>query len=198
MTMFVLAQVKVNALPTQGRIQIWLTSNGVHTDIVMPIRNAQMDWNHFLNIEDTCWHQSKFNYVSIGWGDRGFYLETPTWRDLKFSTAVKAAFFMGTSALHVTGLRHTPRASLQTSIYITELQYQRLWTCIQKDFSCEGPFPKLIKAKGYGKNDLFFEAKGTYSLFFTCNTWTNEALKTAGLPACLWTIYDRAIFDKYP
>lgn len=46
-----------------------------------------------------------FNYIAFGWGDKGFYLDTPTWADLKFSTAFKAAFWMGQSAMHTTYYR---------------------------------------------------------------------------------------------
>lgn len=196
--MFTVAQVQVNAPPTQGRIQIWIISNGVHTDLVLPIQNKLMDWNQFLAIKDSAWRQSQFNFVAIGWGDRGFYLETPTWRDLKFSTAFKAAFFLGKSAMHITGLFQAPQVSLRRSVFISEQQYEHLLHYIKGDFVYEGAHPKQIKAKGYGRYDQFFEAKGTYSLFYTCNTWTNAALKKAGLPACLWTIYDKAILEKYP
>ena len=37
---------------------------------------------------------------------------------------------------------------------------------------------ELVDANHYrSANDAFYEAKGRYSLFFTCNTWTNNALK---------------------
>ncbi|MFM7854609.1 MAG: DUF2459 domain-containing protein [Flammeovirgaceae bacterium] len=49
----------------------------------------------------------------------------------------------------------------------------------------------------YWDNDSFYEAKGTYNLFFTCNTWVNEGLKKAGLKACLWTPFDSGLLRKY-
>ena len=41
-------------------------------------------------------------YISIGWGDKGFYLDTPTWAELKLSTALIAGFGLGNAALHIT------------------------------------------------------------------------------------------------
>ena len=41
-------------------------------------------------------------FVGLGWGDKGFYLETPTWADLKTSTALKAVSGYNTTAMHVT------------------------------------------------------------------------------------------------
>jgi uncharacterized protein (TIGR02117 family) len=49
----------------------------------------------------------------------------------------------------------------------------------------------------YGKHDAFYEALGSYSMLKTCNTWTNEALKSAGLKACLWTPWDKGILYQY-
>ncbi|MCX6352889.1 MAG: DUF2459 domain-containing protein, partial [Bacteroidetes bacterium] len=37
----------------------------------------------------------------------------------------------------------------------------------------------------------------TSSLFYTCNTFTNQALKAGGLKACLWPPFDKGIFKKY-
>ena len=43
-----------------------------------------------------------FLQISIGWGDKGFYLDTPTWAELKLSTALIAGFGLGNAALHIT------------------------------------------------------------------------------------------------
>ena len=56
---------------------------------------------------------------------------------------------------------------------------------------------ELIPHAYYGNHDSFYEAKGNYSLFFTCNTWANNALKSAGLRTCLWTPFDKGIFYHY-
>ena len=49
----------------------------------------------------------------------------------------------------------------------------------------------------YGNHDIFYEAKGSYNLFYTCNTWTNSALKAANQKASLWTVYDKGILYHY-
>ena len=49
----------------------------------------------------------------------------------------------------------------------------------------------------YGKNDAFYEANGSYSLFHTCNTWANNGLKACGQKACFWTPFDSGIFYHY-
>lgn len=51
-----------------------------------------MDWSQKIPFSQTKGKSTDFNYIAFGWGDKGFYLDTPTWADLKFSTAFKAAF----------------------------------------------------------------------------------------------------------
>ena len=65
-----------------------ILTNGVHTDLVVPIKSAEIDWSKEIPIENTNSKSTNFNYLSIGWGDKGFYLDTPTWADLKFSTCL--------------------------------------------------------------------------------------------------------------
>ena len=49
----------------------------------------------------------------------------------------------------------------------------------------------------YRDHDAFYEGVGTYSLFRTCNTWANKALKVSGQKACLWTPVDKGMFYQY-
>jgi hypothetical protein len=63
--------------------------------------------------------------------------------------------------------------------------------------SDSGEFLKIETDAVYGKNDAFYEAKGSYSLFHTCNTWTNNALKSANQKAALWTATDKGILSHY-
>ncbi len=58
--------------------EIFIKSNGVHTDVVLPIKSDVINWFDFFNYEDTLSKRDDFLYISIGWGDKGFYLDTPT------------------------------------------------------------------------------------------------------------------------
>ena len=82
--------------------EIFIKSNGVHTDVVLPIKSDMINWFDFFNYEDTLSQRDDFLYISIGWGDKGFYLDTPTWAELKLSTALIAGFGLGNAALHIT------------------------------------------------------------------------------------------------
>ncbi|MGQ2107860.1 DUF2459 domain-containing protein [Ornithobacterium rhinotracheale] len=49
----------------------------------------------------------------------------------------------------------------------------------------------------YDIDDAFYEAKGKYSIFYTCNTWLNQVLKEVGLPSCLWAVLSNDIMKVY-
>lgn len=179
-------------------VEIYIKTNGVHTDVVVPMVNACKDWSSVVNPADTKSGSSRAKYVAFGWGDKGFYLNTPNWSDLKFSTAFNALFYLSTTAMHVTYYENMNESESCKKICITKESYLKLIDYINSGFAVDGAGKyKLIKGASYWKNDAFYDANGTYSLFFTCNTWTNNALKNSDLKACLWTPFDKAIFNKY-
>lgn len=197
---FILSRIAVNSdvkSATDG-IDIYLLSNGVHTDIVMPIQSDIIDWSKEVKFENTRSKDSTMQFLAVGWGDKGFYLETPEWSDLKFSVAFKAAFYLGSSAMHATFYRQITEDEKCVRIRISKEEYQKLILYIKNSFQYnnEGNII-LIDAPTYGVNDAFYEAKRVYGLFYTCNTWTNNALKAADQKACFWTVFDKGIFYQY-
>ncbi len=199
---FGLPKIAVNTAQTPNisdSISIYILTNGVHTDIVTPIRNEQRDWTTDVLFANTQSKDSTMNYTAFGWGDKGFYLDTPTWAELKYSTAFKAAFYLSTAAMHITFYKTMNVGENCRKINISKQEYQQLITYIEKSFDhdVQGKIMN-IPAHYYGQNDAFYEAEGRYSLFYTCNTWANNALKCCGQRACFWTPFDKGIFNQYP
>lgn len=186
-------------LVTQPEITIYLKSNGVHTDLVLPVKTDRKDWSEGIRYTNTRSGDTAFNYVGFGWGDKGFYLETPTWADLKTSTALKAAFGLSTTAIHATFYNQLQEGERCVRLVITKEQYHRLVTYIEKSLQTDvAGHPIVIPTEArYGYHDAFYEATGSYSLFHTCNTWANNGLKASGQKACWWTPFDKGIFYQY-
>ena len=180
-------------------IPIYIYTNGVHTDIVMPVKNELHDWSAKIPFANTTSKKSDYNYVGIGWGDKGFYLDTPTWADLKFSTAVKAAFWMSESAMHTSFYNTMTEAADCKKIMISKKHYQNLVKFINAKFDrdANGNYILIPTKAVYSDNDAFYDAKGSYSFLNTCNTWANDALKAAGQKAAWWTPTDYGIFLHY-
>jgi len=197
---FCLARIVVNQdLVNKKDVTIYILTNGVHTDLVLPIRNQMKDWTTTIKAEHTASKDSKVNFIAFGWGDKGFYLETPTWADLKASTAFSATFGLGNSAMHTTFYKTMKENERCKKIQISYQQYEKLIEYISESFekSQQGQVIPIITKANYGKADAFYEAIGSYSLFHTCNTWANNGLKVCGQKASLWTPFDKGIFYHY-
>jgi uncharacterized protein (TIGR02117 family) len=72
----------------------------------------------------------RHDHLSFGWGERAFYLETPTWADVKPATVLAAAFGSAETLVHVD---HVPRPQATGDIrrvVVTEEQYRRLASVI--------------------------------------------------------------------
>lgn len=184
---------------TKPEVEIFILTNGVHTDIVMPTKNDQIDWSKQVQFKNTKSADSTYKYIAMGWGDKGFYLETPNWSDLKASVALKAATGLSTTAIHTTYYKQMRLGDDCKSIMISKAQYSRLINYINNSFQKEasGNFLLIKTDANYGKTDAFYEANGSYSLFQTCNTWANSGLKASGQKCCFWTATDSGIFSKY-
>lgn len=180
-------------------VEIFILTNGVHTDIVMPVANAYIDWSTYFPTQNTRSKENGYQYLSLGWGDKGFYLETPTWADLKTSVALKAAFALSSSAIHATYYKEMHISETCIQLRVSGTQYKRLTDFVLSslDFDAQGKSIWINTNAVYNDSDAFYEAQGSYSLFHTCNTWANNALKACGQKACLWTIFDTGIFLKY-
>jgi uncharacterized protein (TIGR02117 family) len=189
-----------NRILAKGDIPVYILTNGVHTDIVVPLRNSTIDWSREIKFSNTHRKDTLAQWLGFGWGDKGFYLETPTWNDLKFSTAFRAMFGLSHTAIHATFHNKMPLGENSRLMHLSAEQYQKLVEYIKNTLQLdENRMPVYIATNAnYSNDDAFYEANGSYSLFHTCNTWTNNALKACGQRACLWTPFDKGIFYQHP
>ncbi len=197
---YVLSSIEVNSEDLEpNEITIYIKTNGVHTDIVMPVKSDIVDWSKQIKFENTKSKDTTFNYIALGWGDKGFYLETPTWNDLTIPVAFKALTGLSTTAFHSTFYHEMNVDKSCKKIEISKKQYRNLINYIEASFqkNNKNNFIFIQTKAVYGNNDAFYEANGNYSLLQTCNTWSNSALKVCGQKACLWTPFDTGIFSKY-
>ncbi|HEY0030514.1 MAG TPA: TIGR02117 family protein [Bacteroidia bacterium] len=181
--------------PEKG-VAIYIQSNGVHTDFTLPVRYGNLNWSRMLPYSDFEIADSTFNYISLGWGDKGFFLDTPTWADLKFSTAFNAAFGLGSTAMHVAYKRYQPKEGERCKkLILSEEQYRRLILYILSSFKMESKKPMLINHSGYTSYDKFYEANGSYSMFKTCNVWTGSGLQSIKVKIGIWTPFQGGIIE---
>lgn len=170
-----------------GDITIYVRSNGVHTDIVMPKRAASLDWGRLLPADHVRWPERAGDWVAIGTGERRTFLETPRWRDIRLPT-VAGAIFGGELLLHVEHLREPGAGSRTRALRLGADQYRRLATAVALDFARNGRGrARPLPGTGYGPRDTFYLARGRYDALRNCNQWTADRLAGAGVRVGGWT-----------
>jgi len=139
---------------------LWLLDAGWHTELGLPPAALPAPWNG--RFPDAA-------LVFLGFGKRHFMLaEAPGLAEWL------AAPFPGEGAMQVTAWPAPPVGALR--LPVTPEGLARLGTALAESFA---PGPLLIEARPRRR---FYAATRTYSLAFTCNTWTAAMLEAAGLP----------------
>jgi uncharacterized protein (TIGR02117 family) len=180
--------------PDDG-IEILIRTNGVHTWIVMPKVSAHFDWRPMIppeHLRDPRYGHG--SHAAFGYGNRRFYLETPTWGDLTVHNAVSAAFGGGPSLVHVEHDHAPQAASYQRPIKLRPDEFRRLVLFVRGSFRLDDTGETVpVLGRGYSDWDMFYESDGPYHLFLTCNEWTGRALRAAGVRTGLWTPFEQSI-----
>lgn len=196
---FVLGLVNVNRgfsptpLPAGG-VPIYLRTNGVHADIVLPTHQHGHDWSRWFPASQMRALHEPAQWIAFGWGDRAFMLETPTWRDIRVATGVRALLGLGAGAMHVEYIAE-PRRYHVVEVHVSADEHARLVESIETSFRrTTDAMPILIAAPGYFDTDAFYEAVPVYSWRFTCNEWVRTVLSRSGLPAPAWAPFEQALF----
>ena len=171
-----------------GSVPLKLLSNGVHVDLVVPLRGWGVDWSETFSPRVFPAPPPEDAWLAIGWGDADFYLTTPRWRDLRASTALSALSGSNPTLLHVTWLTDGSRHTSLHDLPITHTQYQRLAPFVRATLepgSHRGA--RALPGQHYGGRDAFFAARGHYGPVTTCNTWIGDVLRYAGVDVSPWT-----------
>lgn len=74
----------------EGSRHILVLKNPIHTDIAVPLDDGVRRRFAFLADDGLPIDAPEARYIIFGWGGRAFYLETPTWSQLKAAPALKA------------------------------------------------------------------------------------------------------------
>ncbi|WP_156340467.1 TIGR02117 family protein [Sphingomonas sp. Leaf17] len=170
-------------------IVIFVESNGVHTGIVVPKVAAGVDWRGFARAEDL--RDPRYgghDHLSVGWGEKRFYLETPTWAEVKPATIAAAAFGSTDTLVHVDHVPLPAASADVRRIVLRREEYRRLAAYIRASVA-DG----AAHYPGYGEYDAFYDGRGRYSAVTTCNSWTGAALRFAGVRVGAWTPFPATV-----
>ena len=179
--------------PKEG-IEILVGSNGVHTELVVPLVTPEKDWRAEFPATDTALPGRDYTHIAIGWGEREVFLNTPTWWDLSPLAVLRIIGVGGDGLLHVSHyVRPAPSDDFRP-LTLTPAQYRHLVASIERAMP-RGP---RVRYPGYGPQDVFYEAPGHYTATNTCNQWTSDRLAEAGVRTGRWTPFAGGVMKWVP
>lgn len=182
--------------PRQG-ILIFLRTNGVHADIVLPASAAGLDLYRLVPPADIRDPEKADGWIAFGWGQREFYIETPRWADLTVRSALRSVLG-GDALMHVEHLGRPSVSGAMRSIRLDPASYRRLVASVARDFVREESGRTVpLRGRGYGSTDIFYEARGRYNGLKTSNQWTAERLAEAGVEIGVWTPFAQGIMWRF-
>jgi uncharacterized protein (TIGR02117 family) len=180
--------------PGQGTT-IYIADNGIHSDIIMPVKAQGLDWAPLIPKSDFAAPDPGAQWIAFGSGEQRVYLSTPTWWDLTPRT-IWSALAGGRRVLHVEYVSSPSYAVRQ--IRLRPEEYRRLWQAIRADFALgqEGK-PVRVDHPGYGPSDAFYWAAGKANAIYTCNAWTADRFRLAGIKSSLWPPFVPGLLWRY-
>ena len=178
--------------PAEGTT-VYIADNGIHADIIMPVKAQGLDWSAFVRRSDMGSAQGQ--WIAFGSGEQRVYLDTPTWWDITPRT-IWSALTGGRRVMHVEYVPDPGYAVRQ--IRLRPEEYRRLWAAIRADFALDPQGrPKRIAHPGYGPSDAFYRAVGKESALRTCNSWAAKWLRLAGVKTSAWPAFVQGLVWRY-
>jgi uncharacterized protein (TIGR02117 family) len=180
--------------PAQGTT-VYIADNGIHADIIMPVRAEGLDWGPFVPKSDFAAADPNAGWIAFGSGEERVYLNTPTWWDITPRT-IWSALTGGKRVMHV---EYVPDPSYAVrEIRLRPEEYRRLWAAIRADFTLDAHGRgQRIAHPGYGCCDAFYRSPGKESAIRTCNSWVARWLRLAGVKVSAWPPFVPGLVWRY-
>ena len=185
----------VEPVPTRERtIPVIVGTNGIHTEIAMPIVTPEHDWRGTFPVSDLPDPNRDYTHVAVSWGERKFFLETPTWADVNPATVV-GAMFGGEPVLHVA---HYVRPATSDDFRVLYLRPEEYRALVEAVNAALAPARTREVLPGYEAHDVFYTANGDYHIGNTCNQWTSDQLAAAGVRIGAWSPFPGGVMKWVP
>lgn len=148
-------------------MSIYIVGDMIHSDYLFPSRTFKE-------------FPSDKKYVKVGWGDRGIFLETRTWGELKVENFLRAFFGLNRTVLRVDFLDEVPEGAKRLEIGHDQLEI--LKGHVRRSFM-GGPIER--RPEDY-QGGVFYESDLNYNCITNCNNWVNRGLWLAGITNRSW------------
>jgi uncharacterized protein (TIGR02117 family) len=179
---------------TPGTVEIMVGTNGVHTELVLPLVTPEKDWRPVFPASDLPVPREDATHVAVSWGEREVFLNTPTWWDLSPMTVLRIVGIGGDGLIHVAHYVRPAPSGDNRPLMLSHAEYARLVAAIERSL----PQGERVRYDGYGPQDVFYEAPGHYTASNTCNQWTSNMLAAAGVETGWWTPFAGGVMKWVP
>ena len=156
--------------------RVYVIDHGLHTGLVIETRFVLES----LGLEDSVYRDYRF--VEFGRGDAGFYQEEQP----AFSTTLAALFVSTPAVIHIRGYNNPPDRRYPLSqtleVRLSKPALEKLINAVVQSFALSDEGKAIEVGKGVDARSNFFQANGTYHMFYTCNNWTAEMVELADYP----------------
>ena len=126
-----------NWVEPEDGITILVGSNGIHTEIIMPVATEAVDWRNHFPLSDIADPTRDYSHVGVSWGERSFFLETPSWSDFNPLTAL-GALTGGNGLVHAAYYVRPAPADDFRELRISPEEYGMLVEQITRDLVASG------------------------------------------------------------
>lgn len=171
--------------PAEG-VDIFVETNGVHVSLVVPISAAGEDLSDLIRPDQLDDPMLYGTHVMMGWGHGRVYRNAQTWGDVKSGDIASAIVGSDFTTLHVYHLINPQALPHRKKLRITEKQFRSIVRQIRSTFRLNDS-GQSVAHPAYGPDNIFYDSYGHYSAIQTCNNWTSDILRSAGVRIGVWT-----------
>lgn len=171
--------------PSEG-VDIFVETNGVHVSLVVPISAAGEDLSELIRPDQLSDPMLYGTHAMIGWGHGRVYRNAQTWSDVKSGDIASAIGGSDFTTLHIYHLIDPQALPHRKKLKVSQRQFRSIISQIRATFrlSKEG---QSIAHAAYAPDNIFYDSYGHYSAIQTCNSWTGDILRNAGVRIGAWT-----------
>jgi uncharacterized protein (TIGR02117 family) len=177
---------------------IYVLSHGWHTGIIVASKDLGKNFDFLKE------RFGSSTFYEFGWGDKAYYQA----KEVTSGITLKAVFWPTPSVIHVVAVPFNPKAYFPNSqtlaVNVSRKGLDYLSSYLYDTFKRYNNSVIPTKRGLYGESQ-FYEAKGSYYMTNTCNSYTITALSKAGLPLDSFTLRAGSVMsqtkdaiDSYP
>lgn len=172
--------------------QVGLARGPIHYDILLPLTPETRAAFGFAESAGLPVQHPQAEWLVVGWGSEAFYTTVGTYSDMRPGVLWRAA--TGDSAVMRLDLAGDVSGIDRIDwVDVSAAQIAALRETILDALEREAGQPVAIPPAPWGQTHIFFRAKGRFNILHTCNAWTGEALRAAGIGFGAWTPTTQAV-----